>query len=510
MFRRYKNSFWLLLFLGVLLLFSSATFAQPQYNPFTDLPPSNPYFDDIQALYRKGLLSGYPDGTFRPEQLISRAEFVKLVLGAGQCVDCSQPPVEIKNAYTTDPFPDVGKSAWYFYCVAHGKKTGLITGYLGQTKQGLFVPEDAISRAESIAVLLRATGIAPSDNDPVLLHDVLDSAWYKGYIKSALAIGLLEYHQGFVAPEEKISRAEFAHMVNTVMNQQQCREIQKGPADTDGDGVTDSEDACPAVAGVREFQGCPAGPDRDSDTIPDTFDRCPDQAGPVANQGCPEIFNGNGNGSGSISDQDRDGVPDQDDLCPTIPGPVSNRGCPDAANQNGNVNLNGNGSDTNSNTNRSPSNQNLNRNGSSLNNNQNGGIANQNLNRNGNVNNNRNQNGNENRNRNVNGGGNNNNTNGSQNDRDDDGVPDDQDDCPDVPGNLNNARMVRGCPVVDGDVPQEITPGIFVTPPACNMCPCPSVDYQADLRPGDVVFSIISNDNNQTIYTKSNLYYIKE
>jgi outer membrane protein OmpA-like peptidoglycan-associated protein len=58
------------------------------------------------------------------------------------------------------------------------------------------------------------------------------------------------------------------------------------PADTDGDGVIDSEDACPTVAGVRANKGCPA--DLDGDGVIDAEDLLPNVAGLVALQGVPE------------------------------------------------------------------------------------------------------------------------------------------------------------------------------------------------------------------------------
>ena len=97
------------------------------------------------------------------------------------------------------------------------------------------------------------------------------------------------------------------------------------PADRDADGIIDNDDACPAVAGVKtndpKTNGCPA--DRDGDGVTDGVDACPDVAGmktedPKTN-GCPP-------------DGDKDGVYDKDDACPTVAGvktedPKTN-GCP--------------------------------------------------------------------------------------------------------------------------------------------------------------------------------------
>jgi outer membrane protein OmpA-like peptidoglycan-associated protein len=55
-------------------------------------------------------------------------------------------------------------------------------------------------------------------------------------------------------------------------------------ADSDGDGIPDSEDACPTQPGPAEFDGCP---DTDGDQIPDNVDKCPNEPGPAENGGCP-------------------------------------------------------------------------------------------------------------------------------------------------------------------------------------------------------------------------------
>ena len=87
-----------------------------------------------------------------------------------------------------------------------------------------------------------------------------------------------------------------------------------GCPDTDGDGIADKDDACPEVAGLAAFKGCP---DTDKDGIADKDDKCPKVAGPKENGGCP------------ILDADKDGVPDSQDDCPTVAGPASNKGCPE-------------------------------------------------------------------------------------------------------------------------------------------------------------------------------------
>lgn len=89
-----------------------------------------------------------------------------------------------------------------------------------------------------------------------------------------------------------------------------------GCPDTDGDGIIDSEDACPTESGPAETMGCP---DMDEDGTPDKDDACPEVAGPKTNAGCP------------FKDTDEDGVIDLIDRCVEIPGPAENDGCPEVA-----------------------------------------------------------------------------------------------------------------------------------------------------------------------------------
>ncbi len=86
------------------------------------------------------------------------------------------------------------------------------------------------------------------------------------------------------------------------------------PADSDGDGVIDDDDLCPQSSGVAENRGCPA--DSDTDGLPDNQDQCPEQRGPLENGGCP------------IADQDNDGVADESDQCIDVAGDAANNGCP--------------------------------------------------------------------------------------------------------------------------------------------------------------------------------------
>jgi OmpA-OmpF porin, OOP family len=100
------------------------------------------------------------------------------------------------------------------------------------------------------------------------------------------------------------------------------------PADRDGDGIVDRDDACPDEPGEKSDDprkhGCPLPADRDRDGILDADDACPDEPGEKSEDpqkhGCPR------------PDTDRDGIFDDEDACVNEPGvrttdPTTN-GCP--------------------------------------------------------------------------------------------------------------------------------------------------------------------------------------
>ena len=177
--------------------------------------------------------------------------------------------------------------------------------------------------------------------------------WFTDHLGVNLQTG---YHHGF----QKNGTDYFQHSAGIVIkfgskdtdkdgipdNKDACPEVAglkefNGCPDTDGDGIPDKDDACPQVKGLKEFNGCP---DTDGDGIPDKDDACPEVAGPKQFNGCPDT-DGDGiadkddkcpdvagpaeNGGCPWPDTDGDGVLDKDDLCPEVAGPASNKGCPE-------------------------------------------------------------------------------------------------------------------------------------------------------------------------------------
>ena len=125
--------------------------------------------------------------------------------------------------------------------------------------------------------------------------------WFTENVGLALAT---TYKKAFGSDTDLNVRSHFQHTAGIT--------FQFGGKDTDGDGIYDKDDACPDVAGLKQFNGCP---DTDGDGIIDGSDACPDVFGLAALNGCP--------------DTDGDGIADKDDACPDVAGLKTLNGCPD-------------------------------------------------------------------------------------------------------------------------------------------------------------------------------------
>ena len=144
---------------------------------YTDVSSSDWYNNAISTLSNLGVITGYEDGTFRPNASISRAEFVTI---ATRFFDYA---AEYEGA-----FSDVSYSSWYADFVQAAVDMGLVNGY----ENGTFRPNASITRAEAVAIVNRVLLRRP-DADHLLpwsvmntfSDNVLESAWYYEDIQEA-------------------------------------------------------------------------------------------------------------------------------------------------------------------------------------------------------------------------------------------------------------------------------------------------------------------------------------
>ncbi len=142
---------------------------------FTDLSSAHPNFTAIMDLQERGIIEGYPDGTFKPDQTVNRVESMKIILlGAGINVESSS-----NNAVFTDTNPD----EWYAKYINKAVSLKIVEGY----PDGSFKPSDTINLVEALKIVQLANKIDISkidvSSDP--FADAYAGQWYAPYIQYA-------------------------------------------------------------------------------------------------------------------------------------------------------------------------------------------------------------------------------------------------------------------------------------------------------------------------------------
>ena len=174
---------------------------------FKDVSKNHWAFTYISELVEKGILSGYPDNKFRPDNSISRAEFAKVMITAsGMKVSSIE--------YTT--FADVTVDDWYAPYVEAAKP--FLNGYVISGKN-MYVPDSMALREDIAVALVKLKGYDVSIADVSLLNVMFSDAESisnsaKKYIAVAIERGLISgYNDETFRGQQTITRAEAAALL---------------------------------------------------------------------------------------------------------------------------------------------------------------------------------------------------------------------------------------------------------------------------------------------------------
>lgn len=142
---------------------------------FPDVPKSHPNYKAITYLKKNNIIGGYPDGTFKPGNTITRAETLKIALnGAGINSDA--------YAAMASMFPDVDESHTLKQYMNYAKSNGIVNGY----PDGTYKPNNTITKGEGSKVLVNIQGITPPMPTEDPYYDVsktLDLSKFIAYVK---------------------------------------------------------------------------------------------------------------------------------------------------------------------------------------------------------------------------------------------------------------------------------------------------------------------------------------
>jgi hypothetical protein len=172
---------------------------------FADVDSSEWFAPFVAELANKSVIVGYPDGSFRPQNSLNRAEIVKIAVAA---FDFTVPVID------RDPFADVPHDAWFAPFVATAKAVGII-----DANSANFRPGDPVNRAEALKILTLASRAQLSQEIATAqFSDVADDAWFVPFVNFAAREQIISgYSDGTFRPGDPVNRAEAAKMVSLLL-----------------------------------------------------------------------------------------------------------------------------------------------------------------------------------------------------------------------------------------------------------------------------------------------------
>lgn len=164
---------------------------------FSDVTGAHIGYEAIIMLQKDGILSGYSDGTFRPDAGVNRAELLKILVAGFR-------PEEIFGQ--SGCFSDVANE-WYSPYVCAAKELGWVDGY----PDGTFRPAQSINRAEAMKIVVNAfdSGRLVADEYP---RDVPPDAWFRPFVAVGVGIGIVDPDFPF-RPERELTREDAARWI---------------------------------------------------------------------------------------------------------------------------------------------------------------------------------------------------------------------------------------------------------------------------------------------------------
>lgn len=184
---------------------------------FGDVSKDRWSYEPIKYLVAKNVITGYGDGNFCPENKITRAEFIKVLVsafGMNVSTDTEKDETEENTGTFTDVLPD----DWYYNFVETAYENGIVYG----DTNGAFNPNTEISRQEMAAMIYRAV-VASGKNIPIEKSaEITDRSsiddWAYMPVIQLVNMGIINgYEDGSFKPFEKASREEVAKLTYEVM-----------------------------------------------------------------------------------------------------------------------------------------------------------------------------------------------------------------------------------------------------------------------------------------------------
>ena len=158
---------------------------------------------EIEKALSTGYVKGYPDGSFRPNGGVTRAELVAMVDSAFQ----------VAEAQGKNSFKDVSSIDWFANDVQSALASGFVNGY----PDGTFRPQQAVNRQEAACMIAKLMNLNGAGNLNFSDASQIDT-WAKPSVAGLFAKGIMSGYPGNTfSPKKVISRAEAVVMINKAL-----------------------------------------------------------------------------------------------------------------------------------------------------------------------------------------------------------------------------------------------------------------------------------------------------
>ncbi len=190
---------------------------EPAASVFSDLDEGHWAFDNIMEMVELGILSGYPDGTFKPNNTISRAEFAKIMVLA----------LKLQAARPATPtFADVDPNHWAYEVVESARD--YLTGYRDSAGSLTFEPTGVAVREDVAVAIVKAKGFGNAPANLGLLEQFPDQGQISQALRDHVAIAVEKgYMQGSdigFEPQKALTRAEACALLSRLIDRIQFQE----------------------------------------------------------------------------------------------------------------------------------------------------------------------------------------------------------------------------------------------------------------------------------------------
>ncbi len=174
----------------------------------SDLPKDENQRNSILNLYHRDIITGYVDGSFKPNNPVTRAEIAKMVTKTAEYT---------LSTKGTSLFKDVISTDWAHPFITTLAEKDILKG----KSNGLFDPKGNVTLGEILAIINRTFTLYQQDGRPVYPH-TLKQHWSNNDFTDMVELGIVQPGDSFYAPytpDTKATRAQCAILLSRVLEQ---------------------------------------------------------------------------------------------------------------------------------------------------------------------------------------------------------------------------------------------------------------------------------------------------